>query len=313
MPIFGRKDRSAERPVAAPEWERLAGQFVNGEEQMGASSGWFVGLEADGIDHPCAVFLTTRAVYFDVRPDASILGDSMICAPLLNISRCGTGTNDHGQPRLVAILDLVGRDDPADVSGIAVDLTTGNEGRAFADLVSAATITAQMQPDLAGPAFVDAVHTQMVMEDVRRFDQSRLPKPDASQEQLGNKRPYAHAYLFDDYLLDDDETVEAVARGVSRWIAEREGKGSGEGFLAVTSQQVLFVADAGNALRARMPRDEVIEAKRLRLPLMPMMSEVMFEMVDGQKLNYFCSTGFCRKVASMTFRTRLERRRPEAR
>lgn len=116
MPLFRRT--TGERPASAPDWIRLRGHLQDREKRIGVCKGWIGG---EGIDHPCGVYLTDRALYVDIRPEALTTAET-IAMPFDTIERCGVGTSDTGSPRLVVVFVPGGSDDAASAREVAVDL-----------------------------------------------------------------------------------------------------------------------------------------------------------------------------------------------
>lgn len=130
MGLFGGR---RERAIDEPDWTEIGDSVGDGERRLGASHGWSID---DGIDHPCGVYLTDRALYVDVRPD-TLARRETISIPFWSIGRCGVGRSDTGAPRLVVVFDLEGQRDPVDARGVGVDLPRGRAGRTFGALVTA--------------------------------------------------------------------------------------------------------------------------------------------------------------------------------
>lgn len=118
MPLFGRR-KVAERPVPPPDWNNIAEHLKESEQRVAACSGWKVG---DGVDHPCAVYLTDAHMYVDVRPDASLVGSETITIPLGKILRIAVRKGPSGTPRLAAMWLPTGLFDMEDARMVAVDL-----------------------------------------------------------------------------------------------------------------------------------------------------------------------------------------------
>lgn len=116
MQLFGRK--TSERTVSAPDWNRVRGHLQSGEKRIGVCKGWMIG---EDIDHPCGAYLTNRALYVDIRPEAFTTAET-IAIPLDTIETCGVGTSDTGSPRLTVVFVPGGANNPESAREVAVDL-----------------------------------------------------------------------------------------------------------------------------------------------------------------------------------------------
>lgn len=91
-----------------PDWNRLQWHLQSGEKRVGVCRGWLVG---EGIDHPCGVYLTNRALYVDIREEA-LTHAQTIAIPFDTIEKCGIDASDPGSPPLL----VVGRESARDVA-----------------------------------------------------------------------------------------------------------------------------------------------------------------------------------------------------
>ena len=106
---------------SAPDWSRLQGRLDSREKRIGVCKGWVIG---EGIDHPCGVYLTDRALYVDIRPEAFTTAET-IAIPFHTIERCEVRTSETGSPRLVVVFVSIGSRDPA-AREVEVDLRCSN-------------------------------------------------------------------------------------------------------------------------------------------------------------------------------------------
>ena len=128
--VLGRRRR-----VRARDWKAPRRLMDRTDKELGACKAWILGGSAgDSADQPCIVFLTTRALYVDVRRyDGGTPGP--IVAPLHMIANCEIERNDIGGTRLDFSLDTRGNQNPAELRSIAFDLPRGRHGAAFGKLV----------------------------------------------------------------------------------------------------------------------------------------------------------------------------------
>lgn len=128
MSFFRRRRRSAEREIPEPDWGLIEDHLDEDEEEADACKGWSIGGPAD---HPCAVYLTDRSIYVDVRPDASLTGAETIVIPFSTIGRCEVAPSDLGTPRLVIVFDPTGESDPDSLRAVGIDLRSEDQGWRF--------------------------------------------------------------------------------------------------------------------------------------------------------------------------------------
>lgn len=128
MSFFRRRRDLAEREVPEPEWSLIDGHLDTGEEEIDACKGWSIG---GAVDHPCAVYLTDRSIYVDVRPDASLTGSETIVIPFARIGKCGVVAGDRGTSRLVIVFEPSGESGSDNLDGVGVDLRPVDRGREF--------------------------------------------------------------------------------------------------------------------------------------------------------------------------------------
>jgi hypothetical protein len=128
--VLGRRRRVRSRDWKAPR--RLMDRT---DKELRACKAWILGGSAgDSTVQPCIVFLTTRALYVDVRPyEGGTPG--LIVAPFHMIAKCEIERNDVGGTRLAFVLDTKRNQNPAERRSIAVDLPRGKHGAAFGQLV----------------------------------------------------------------------------------------------------------------------------------------------------------------------------------
>jgi len=131
--LFGKRRKLSERELGDPDWDNVAQYLQPGEQRIDACSGWSVG---EGVDHPCAVYLTDRAIYVDVRPDASLTGFETIIIPFKEMARCAVQAGPSGSPRMVAVSMPEGSENPEDARGVAVDLRPESDARRFAQEIA---------------------------------------------------------------------------------------------------------------------------------------------------------------------------------
>ncbi len=132
MPIFRRKKRPTERAIPEPDWALVTDRLDAGEEEIDACKGWSI---ARPLDHPCAIYLTDRSIYVDIRPDLSASGAETIAIPFSAVARCGVAPSDLGTPRLVIVFDPIGDADPEDIRVVGVDLRPEKQGWVFGERV----------------------------------------------------------------------------------------------------------------------------------------------------------------------------------
>lgn len=132
MSFFRRRRGLTEREVPEPDWELIEGHLDEDEAEIDACKGWIIG---GSVDHPCAVYLTDRSIYVDVRPDASLTGSETIGIPFTTIGRCGVAASDLGTPRLAIVFDPRGESDPDNLRAVGVDLRPEHLGWEFGQLV----------------------------------------------------------------------------------------------------------------------------------------------------------------------------------
>lgn len=123
-----------ERSIRNPDWDDVADHLSDDEVEVDTCKGWTVGGD---VDHPCAVFLTDRAVYVRVRPD-TLAPDETISIPFQNVGKCGVMPSDQGTPRLVIVFDSAENRREEDIQGVAVDLRPPDRGWEFGKRVTAA-------------------------------------------------------------------------------------------------------------------------------------------------------------------------------
>ena len=116
MPLF--RSKTGGQAVSAPDWKRLRGHLQSAEKRIDVCKGWIVG---EGIDHPCGVYLTDRALYVDIRPEALTTAET-IAMPFDTIEKCRVGTSESASPRLVVEFIPSGSADPDSARELAVDL-----------------------------------------------------------------------------------------------------------------------------------------------------------------------------------------------
>lgn len=126
--------------------------------------------ESDMIDRPCTVFLTTHAVYFDVRPDTSGLNDSLMRHPYWTIRTFGTGMGRRGEPRMGFTFGAQGETDQDKMTAAGMELAPGSD---FSALVRRTLDLVERTPGLTGQALADAVHHETLIEETIKFDLSR--------------------------------------------------------------------------------------------------------------------------------------------
>ena len=143
VPLFRRnRDRQVgEREVPEPDWEQIREHLAETEQEIDACKGWSIG---GTIDNPCAVYLTNRAVYVDIRPD-TLARPETIVIPLETVEKCGVGRSDVGSPRLVIVSDPVGDSNSADMLAVGVDLRPESRGWAFGETVTTQVDVAKLQ------------------------------------------------------------------------------------------------------------------------------------------------------------------------
>jgi hypothetical protein len=128
--VLGRRRR-----VRARDWKAARRWMDRTDKALGARKAWILGGSAgDAEDQPCIVFLTNRALYVEVRPYEGRT-PGLIVAPFHMIATCEIGGNDVGGTRLAFLLDTKGRQNPAGLRSIAVELPRGRRGAAFGRLV----------------------------------------------------------------------------------------------------------------------------------------------------------------------------------
>ncbi len=125
--MFGRRKKTAAlfervRALGEPDWSRVQAQLIENERRLGAANGWFIG---EGVDHPCTVFLSEFGIHIDVRPD-TMGSPELISIGMYSVERCGVGTSDIGNLRLVVIFSS-----ESGTLGVAVDFAP--DDRPFAE------------------------------------------------------------------------------------------------------------------------------------------------------------------------------------
>jgi hypothetical protein len=128
--VLGRRRR-----VRARDWKAPRRLMDRTDKKLRACKAWILGGSIDDSTvQPCIVFLTTRALYVDVRPyEGGTPG--LIVAPLHMIAKCEIGRNDVDGTRLAFVLDTKRNQNSAELRSIAVDLPRGKHGAAFGQLV----------------------------------------------------------------------------------------------------------------------------------------------------------------------------------
>lgn len=134
MPLFRRSRQSGERKIPEADWEQVRPHLEDDEDMIDACKGWSIGLEPGTLDHPCAVYLTDRALYVDIRPD-TLASPETVTIPFSTVAKCGLGESDQGTPRLVVTFDPVGAENPSDIRGMGVDLRPARAGQRFGQQV----------------------------------------------------------------------------------------------------------------------------------------------------------------------------------
>ncbi len=142
-PSLGRA--SGERDLPDPNWEEIEDRFARGEQPLDACKGWRIG---EGIDDPCAVYLTNWTVHIDVRPD-TLQPREVVSIPLWTIHKCGVGPSDLGTPRLVIGADPGGSGNPSDIVAVGIDLRPEDRGWEFSKRVTTQIEIAKLQMQYA--------------------------------------------------------------------------------------------------------------------------------------------------------------------
>ena len=137
-----------ERELPDGDWARMAGVVPDAETRIDLCKGWLVGAAVgQNWDDPSCAYLTNKALYVERGTD--LVGGEPIKIPLEEVLRAGTVKNDQGLPRLVVMSDPRGRNNPADLVGVAIDLRPPDRGSSFGQSVARAIHVRDLQHSIA--------------------------------------------------------------------------------------------------------------------------------------------------------------------
>lgn len=97
--------------------------------------------------------------------------------------------------------------------------------------------------------------------------------------------------------LDGDETIISV--GESLWVQYglRNGRGSAEGVMAVTTKSIVFILNR-NGQRVKIPREDVVKSWKSFI-VMPNFSEIHFKVRTGEEFSFYATRRMCKEILSL--------------
>lgn len=127
------------RSVDTFDWDSVRSCLADDESPIAAQGGWLVSGSIDPeLDHPCTLFITDRALHFDIRPFTLLPEARVISVPFEHIEKCAVGRPSRSSTRIVVMYVEDGIRDESHLSGLAVDVPNKRRARAFAHTVVSA-------------------------------------------------------------------------------------------------------------------------------------------------------------------------------